>query len=428
MSEPLPGPQVRPLGTAPTTPAATPLRKIYAQLLGLNPFKSTYLSLYEPLESFSEKFIAIASAFFAIAAGVPLPIIGFIFGKIINEFPPDPQSLHQRLVQLLGVAVAYFVVTAIYTIGFGITAENVSIKLRKQLLECLLHLDQAYIDTHDIDVNGLLTEKMDTIQAGCSEKVGIFIQSLSYFVAAFVVGFMLNAELTGILLASVVPALTLCFAILSPAVSRHSRAASKHDEQANEIAESALHAVKIVQAYDMIGELCQRHLSCLNQGTASNAKKAIFAASQAGTIYFIAFAANALAFYIGSRLSSRGNAGTVYAVVFLILDASFVVGQFAPFLEIFARAASAKSHIQDLFDASEDKASATYRRTSFKPDLQGKAIKFEDVTFEYPSRPEVQALQNLNLRLEPGTFTAVVVSHSTCHAKILKQHVPKPLT
>ncbi|CAK3922291.1 related to multidrug resistance [Lecanosticta acicola] len=404
-ADPLPAPQVV---RAWHEAATAPLHRIYRRLLGLRPFKTTYLSLYEPLDSYAERSIAIASAFFAIVAGVPLPIIGYIFGKIINDFPPEPGPLHQRLVQLLGVAVAYFVVTAIYTIGFGITAENVSVKLRRRLLECLLHLDQAYLDTHDIDVNGLLSEKMDTIQAGCSEKVGIFIQSLSYFVAAFVVGFILNAKLTGILLASVVPALTLCFAFLSPAVSKFSRVASQYNGQANELVESALRAVKIVQAFDMIGKLCQQHIGYLDSQTDANVKKAAFAASQSGAIYFIAFAANALAFYVGSRLSTGGNAGTVYAVVFLILDASFVVGQFAPFLEIFARAASAKAQIQDLLDASEQQTSATYRASSLKPNLRGKDIVFRDASFEYPARPNVKVLDSLDLCLKPGTFTALV--------------------
>lgn len=240
-SHPLPEPEVAPFDAARTPTWGKPFqsfpKKIYQQLLGLNPFESTYLSLYNPLESKSHKAIAIGSAIFAVIAGVPLPIIGYIFGQIINEFPPAEDVLYDRLVQLLGVAVAYFAVTALYTIGFGLTAENVSIKLRQNLLKCLLHLDQAYLDTHDIDVNGLLTEKMDTIQAGCSEKVGIFIQALSYFVAAFVVGFILDARLAGILLASVVPAATLVFCLLSPAVSKQGAAVIKLNERANGVVE-----------------------------------------------------------------------------------------------------------------------------------------------------------------------------------------------
>lgn len=412
-SEPLPEPQVPALDAARVSTWRTPVtalsKKVFGQLLGTNPFKNSYLDLYDPLESKTHKAIAIGSAIFAIAAGVPLPIIGYIFGKIINSFPPEPDALTQRLIQLIGVAIAYFGATTIYTIGFGLTAENVSLKLRQQLLRCLLHLDQAYLDTHDIDVNGLLTEKMDTVQAGCSEKVGIFIQAISYFVAAFIVGFILDARLAGILLASVVPAVTISFVVLSPAVSKCSKTVIKKNERANEVVESALGAVRIVQAFDMVEELCRRHTQNVDEATRANLKKAALSSLQAAMVYFIAYSANALAFYLGSREASGGHAGTVYAVVFLILDASFVVGQFAPFLEIFARAASAKSTIQDLIDEGSTAYSAgTYRRTELRPDFARCDIEFKGVEFQYPARPTVKTLKGLNLHLKAGTFTSVV--------------------
>ncbi|KAM3421178.1 hypothetical protein BST61_g1587 [Cercospora zeina] len=412
-SEPLPETQGAPFENARLPAGQSPFvgfsKKIYAQLLGLNPFENSYLSLYDPLEAKSHKAIAVGSAFFAIVAGIPLPIIAYIFGKIINKFPPAEDALYDRLVQLIGVAVGYFAVTTIYTIGFGLTAENVSIKLRQQLLKCLLHLDQAYLDTHDIDVNGLLTEKMDTIQAGCSEKVGIFIQAISYFVAAFVVGFMLDARLTGILLASVVPAVTLSFAILSPAVSKCSRATNEKNERANGVVESALGAVRIVQAFDMIEALCQRHIEYVGEATHANLKKAVLAALQAALVYFIAFSTNALAFFLGSRSADGGNAGTVYAVVLLILDASFVVGQFAPFLEIFARAAAAKAAIQKLLDERNTSDNVgTYRKTDVKPSFDNCDIEFRGVDFQYPARPTVKILKGLNLHFKAGTFTSLV--------------------
>lgn len=60
---------------------STSVYKTCRQVLGKNPFKGSYLSLYDPLDTFLDKGIALGSAFFAITAGVPLPIIGYIFGK-----------------------------------------------------------------------------------------------------------------------------------------------------------------------------------------------------------------------------------------------------------------------------------------------------------------------------------------------------------
>jgi len=394
-------------------PILTFSSKAYRQLLGLNPFKSSYLSLYGSLETRFDKAIAWAGVVFAVAAGIPLPIIGVIFGRLISSFPPSEDDLKARINELLGVAVAYFVVTALYATAFGFTGEKVAFRYRDRLLKCLLHLDQAYLDTHDIDVNGLLTEKIDTIHAGCSEKVGIFIQSISYFVAAFTVGLVLSAKLTGILVAAILPALTLVVAFTSTNVSRLSKHAAEKNEAANGIVESALRAVKVVQAFDMMTDVCFNHTECLHGAAKASTKKAIVSATQVGCIFFIMYAVNGLAFYVGSTIASSGRdgggAGTVFAVVFLILDSSLVVAQFAPLIDIFARAASAKEAVQKLFD-TDSAASAVNRSRPAAPqcDLQGCDISLENVTFSYPARPSINALNSLNLNIRSGAFTAIV--------------------
>lgn len=146
--------------------------KLWRQLLGLNPFKGSYFGLYGSIEDTRDRALAALGAICAIAAGIPLPIIGVIFGEIISAFPPDEAELLLRIKQLLGVAVAYFAVTTIYTICFGLVGDKIAIALRQRLLDSLLRAEQAYIDTRDIDINSLLTDKIDTIQVGTSEKVG----------------------------------------------------------------------------------------------------------------------------------------------------------------------------------------------------------------------------------------------------------------
>lgn len=394
-------------------PVAALSGKVYRQLLGLNPFKTSYLSLYSSLDSAQDKAVACGGVLFAIAAGVPLPIIGVIFGRLISSFPPNENELRTRISELLGVAVAYFVVTALYATAFGFTSEKISIRIRHRLLQCLLHLDQAYLDTHEIDVNSLLTEKIDTIHAGCSEKIGIFIQSISYFVAAFIVGFILSPKLAGILLSAVIPALALVVSLTSTSISRLSKRASEHKETANGVVESALRAIKVVQAFDMMAEICAKHMECLDATSKTGMRKAIVSAVQVGAIFFLMYAVNGLAFYVGSRMALSGQqgdgAGTVFAVVFLVMDSSLVVAQFAPLIDIFARAASAKEAVQELLDArTTAEAAKECRSTLQRCEVRGCQVKFEGVTFAYPSRPSVNALSALDLTVRPGTFTAVV--------------------
>ena len=75
---------------------------------------------------------------------------------------------------------------------------------------------------------------------------------MSYFCAAFIVGFILNAKLTGTLMAAVIPTMSLVVFFGSRTTSQLTRKLADCNQQANAIIESALRSVNIVQAFDMV--------------------------------------------------------------------------------------------------------------------------------------------------------------------------------
>lgn len=388
--------------------------KFLKQICGLNPFKSSYVALYRPLRGPQNYVLLALGTALALAAGAPLPIIGLIFGKIINDFPLPEDELRTRLGQLMATACAFFAITWGWSVCWGLIGERLSRTFRLQVLERLLGMDQAYYETEAPDVTGLLTEKIQTIQLGTSEKVGLFLSSVSYFIAAFAVGFYLYAKLTGILLATVIPSMACVITIGSIMSSRYSKRAVSRAEKATSLAENLIASVRTVQATGSADLLCGQHLAELDGKRHWGYRRAISGAIMLGSIYFIAYSANALAFYIGSREirgQSPGNAGTIYAVVFLILDASFVVGQFGPFIQTFALAASSGESIFSLlnrpvpFIDTYSSNGKEVQREHFKED-----IELKDVTFVYPSRPTSRALNELSLTIKAGAMTGVVGS------------------
>lgn len=96
----------------------------------------------------------------------------------------------------------------------------------------------------------------------------------------------------------------------------------------------------------------------------------------------------------------------MYTVVFLILDASFVVGQFGPFLQTFALAAAAGQKIVSLLDRP-DPAINVYS-TEGLPMPTMADIVLENVSFAYPARPTVTVVEDVSLTFEAGKVTAIV--------------------
>jgi len=133
-----------------------------------------------------------------------------------------------------------------------------------------------------------LTVDAHTVQSGTAEKVGIFIQSLSYFVTAFIVGFILNARLTGILFAAVIPSMTLVVVTGTIVLNRYSKDAAESTTTASSIAEGAIKAVQVVQAFDAFDSSTTDHRNNLKRAMHFGVRKAIAGAVLLGSVFFIA--------------------------------------------------------------------------------------------------------------------------------------------
>lgn len=193
-------------------------------------------------------------------------------------------------------------------------------------------------------------------------------------------------------------------------VSRYSKQASSFTERATTVAESAFRGVQIVQAFGVTERLAMDHIDFLRKALRAGLKKSFVGAAMLGSVYFIAYAANALAFWYGDKLrSGSAEAGTIYAVIFLILDASFVVGAVGPFIQTFALAAAAGQAVFDVLESprSDIDVYSTKGEEIQRFDFQ-KPITLKDVSFVYPSRPTERVLQSVHLQIAPGKVTGLV--------------------
>lgn len=193
-------------------------------------------------------------------------------------------------------------------------------------------------------------------------------------------------------------------------VAKFTKQASAYTDKAASLAESSIRAVQIVQAFGLQEKLSEEHIHHLRSALRAGIKKSIAGAVMLGSVYFVAYAANALAFWYGDRLrDGSAEAGTIYAVVFLILDASFVVGRFGPFIQTFAMAAAAGQAVHEILDQplSDIDVYSTEGQHATSAHFAND-INFSAVSFVYPARPTVKILDAVDLNIAPGKVTGLV--------------------
>jgi ATP-binding cassette subfamily B protein len=125
-------------------------------------------------------------------------------------------------------------------------------------------------------------------------------------------------------------------------------------------------------------------------------------------VIFLVFSGVVGVLWIGAR-DVRDEVMTVGALIQFLIYAVMVAGAVAALSEIWSelqRAAGATERLVDLLETQDPVNDPATAQILAEP-VQGH-IRFEDVNFRYPARPETAALDGITLEIKPGETVAFV--------------------
>ncbi|CAG8947886.1 unnamed protein product [Penicillium salamii] len=387
-------------------------------------------------------FVGLASS---IASGVPFPIIGIIFGQLLDDFnavtcsessgsgsDSDEQGgINSKILLIVYLGIAQFVLIYIHLLCWTMTGARLAQRLREKYLQNLLRQEPSFFDNLPAgEVASRLNTDIQTIRSGTAEKVGICISSFSFFVTAYIVAFIKDYILAAMLI-SLIPAYFLMSFVGSHYIEKYTGRMSDFAASAASIASEALNNIVVVQAFGANNRLEEKFSKALKDSETEGLKKATATGIQAGVLYFIAYGANGLAFWQGSRRiadsvrdgTAGATVGSTFTVIFVLVEgkstvsvimeclltqliATLLLSQVAPFIHLFTQAVASYHKLRDDIDRPSliDGSSTEGIRLS---QAEG-GFEFQNVSFIYPSRPEITVLNSINLSIAPKKHTAIV--------------------
>lgn len=238
-------------------------------------------------------------------------------------------AVNAKVLSVIYVTIANFCLIWLHCGCWSLFGERVVRKLRYTYLKALLRQDLAFFETLPAgDVAARLDADLQTVQAGTSEKVGIVIQSISYFVAAYVVAFMKDTKLAGILV-SLVPTYFLMALGGNYFTKRYAGRVDEGTTKATAIASESLAHMRLIKVFGAAGRIESIFVGHLRGIKGAAIGKFVTASVQMGLLYFIAYCASALAMWQGGRQIAESVAtggangitvGHVYTVIFVLVD------------------------------------------------------------------------------------------------------------
>ncbi|KAM7254078.1 hypothetical protein ACFE04_031760 [Oxalis oulophora] len=353
----------------------------------------------------------------AIVHGASVPVFFIFFGKIINIiglaylFPKE--ASHK--VAKYSLDFVYLSIVILFSSWLEVacwmhTGERQAAKMRMAYLRSMLNQDISLFDTEAStgEVISAITSDIIVVQDAISEKVGNFLHYISRFLAGFIIGFTRIWQISLVTL-GIVPLIALAGGLYAYVTVGLIASVRKSYVKAGEIAEEVIGNVRTVQAFAGEDKAVKSYKDALRNTYKTYGRKAGLAKGLGlGSMHCVLFLSWALLVWFTSIIVHKNiaNGGDSFTTMLNVVISGLSLGQAAPDISAFIKAKAAAYPIFQMIERNT--VSKVSSKTGRKLDKLEGHIEFKDVSFSYPSRPDVAIFNKFCLNIPSGKIVALV--------------------
>nr|CDS25881.2 ATP binding cassette subfamily B (MDR:TAP) [Hymenolepis microstoma] len=369
-----------------------------------------------------EVFLFALGVILSAVVGLSLPVTFLLYADLVNYFTGFGDISFATMCQRLAfLGASTFAVAYAQMFCLQYCARRQLKRIRRLYFSSIMRQDAAWFDSSNVGtLITRLIEGTDKIEIGLGEKAGLFVQHISVFLGGAVISFIYNWELS-LVAAAFFPLVAMSFAAIGFVVRKLSAKERAAYSRANGIAGEVLSAVKTVFMFEGQSRESERYSVELYEAEKVGLKRATIVGFVLGSTDATIYVLIAVTFFYGILMLNRGGSdpGGIMYVVLSMLYGGATIGQAFQQYDHFNFAVTAAGEIFPTIDRippidkqpSEDKI----RLPGLKCD-----IVFENVSFYYPTRPDVLVLDNFNWHIKQGQDLALVGASGSGKSTIIQ--------
>ncbi|XP_061716260.1 ATP-dependent translocase ABCB1-like isoform X2 [Cydia pomonella] len=389
----------------------------------------SYYKLYR-FATTSDRILICMSTIGSIVAGLMLPFsiiaVAGIFNvmveheKNILQSKPIDNAKFLEALHKFGINYSLIGLTVVVSLYIGtafveIAAINQIYQIKQAYLRAAMHQDMSYFDQQQTgDFASKMADDILKLEDGIGLKVSTFVYNITGSISAFIMAFLKGWKLT--LLCLIMAPVTLVLLMVSGMIaSRFVKKEAVESGRASAIAEEVISSVRTVYAYNGQEKEIGRYKEPLAKARQIHIKKDIFTGLAMSFLTLGTFCSYGLSFYFGTYLMIKEpesyNANIMFSVFFGVVHGLQYCGMAGAVVNTFGSACGAAAQIFRLIDNTP--SINPYKETGVKPLSFEGDVDLKNVMFNYPTRPDVMVLKNINLSIKRGQSVALV-GHSGC--------------
>jgi ATP-binding cassette subfamily B protein len=353
--------------------------------------------------------VALALLSLLVAAGTVLAFGACLRALIDRGFTQGrPDVLNYALASLLVVAVVLAIASGARFYLVSWLGERVVGDLRRDLFAHVIRLGPAWFEIkRSGDVMSRISADAQLIEQVIGSSASVALRNMLMCIGGVAMLVITNPKLALFVLAVVpfVVAPIILFGRKVRALSREAQA--RMADMVSEGGET-LDAVRTVQAFAQEDRAARRFGEATERAFDAARRRVARRAVMTTLVIFIVFAAVGFLLWMGGHdvISGRISAGDLSAFVFYAVLVASSGGAISETIGDLQRAAGAAERLAELGAEPPVIVEAANPQTLPRP-VQG-SVRFEDVSFRYPTRPDSLALDRFDLSVAPGETVAIV--------------------
>jgi ATP-binding cassette subfamily B protein len=316
--------------------------------------------------------------------------------------------VNQYFAVMLGVVAVLAAGSAIrfyYVMWLG---ERIVADVRDAVFSHLLKLNPGFYEVQKTgEVVSRLTADTTQIKSAFSTTASIALRNVVMLIGAIAMMIATSPELAGLSLLAI-PLVVLPLVTYGRRVRALSRQAQDMLANSAAFAQERLSAITTVQSNLQETPTRQRFAEETEKAFAAAAKRTLARSVMTGAIIFVALGSVVCLLWYGARQVMTGEmtGGTLSQFLLYAILAASSLGQLSEVWGEIQLAAGAAERISELLD--EEPAIAAPANPMKLPEPPLGDVAFERVSFNYPTRPKIQALNDISFAVARGEKLAIV--------------------
>ncbi len=351
--------------------------------------------------------LALLALLVAAAAMLSLPIaLRFLVDNGLSSKSTDTINLY--FLAFLAAAGMFGVFAALRFYLVTWLGERVVADMRSAVYARVIRMDPAFFEVTRVgEVLSRLTADTTLVQSIAGVNLSIMLRSTITVIGSLVMLAVTSLKLTGIMIV-LMPLIVAPLIVLGRRVRTLSRTSQDRIADTSSIADETLNAIQTVQAFTLEKINTDRFDSAVEDSFGAAVRRTKSRSTLTALATMLVFGAITFVLWMGAHAVVRGEMTGGQLGQFL-LYAGYVGIAAASLSEMWGEVQRAAGAMERLIELEHAQPTIEAPANAVALPVPGRGeIRFENVTFRYPSRPEVKALDAFDLHVRTGETIAFV--------------------